>query len=129
MVSSCLCCCCSPWNLHPLFLSTDKSSAFKLKFRHGHSYYKRIPEAGILAHTNKWNLAWVTFGKLPRLFSGKWNLLYLSRSMPQRQGYVYPIKQKVCAMKNFPFFPKTLISMTQISIYQFSLVELIKNCI
>ena len=34
--------------------------------------------------------------------------------MPQRQGYVYPIKQKVCAMKNFPFFPKTLILMTHI---------------
>ena len=112
-------------NFFLCFRQQNKSYASKLKFRQGGNYYKRIPEAVHLAYTNKRNLGWVTFGKLLRLFSGKVNLLHLLYSMPQRQGYVHPIKQ-ICVMKTFLI---TLILMTQISIYLFSLVEIIENII
>ena len=107
------------------FCQQNKSAASKLKFRHPGNYLKRIPEAINRAYTNKWNLAWVTFGELLRLFSGKVNLLYLFYSMPQRQGYFHSIKQ-IGEMKTFLII---LILMTQISIYLFSLVEIIENCI
>ena len=125
MVSSCVCCRYSHENCFLCFHQQNKYSASKLKFRQGGNYYKRIPKFVNLAYTNKWSLAWVTFGELLRLFLGKVNLLYHFYSIPQMQGYVYPVKQ-ICVIK--PFLV-TVILMSQIPIYLFSLVEIIKNCI
>ena len=71
------------------------------------------------------NLALGTFGKLPIVFLTKVNLLYLLYSMAWRCCLLHLIKQN-CLLKTFL---RTLILMTQVSLYLFSLLELVGNCI
>ena len=71
------------------------------------------------------DLALGTFGKLLILFSTKVNLLYLLYSTALRYCLLHLIKQ-ICLLKAFL---KTLILMTQVSLYLFFLLELILNCI
>ena len=70
------------------------------------------------------NLALRTFGKLPIVFSTKVNLLYLLYSTTQRCCLLHLINQN-CFQK---IFRRSLILMTQVSLYLFSLLELIWNC-
>ena len=67
------------------------------------------------------NLARVTFGELLIVFSAKVNLLYLLYSTARRRYLLHLIKQN-CLLK---FFLRTLIFMTQVSLYLFFLLELI----
>ena len=66
------------------------------------------------------NLALI-FSELPIVFSTKVNLLYLIYSMTERYCLLHLIKQN-CLLKTFL---STLILMTQVSLYLFSLLELI----
>ena len=61
-----------------------------------------------------------TFGRLPLVFSTKVNLLYLLCSVDQRRCFLHLIKQN-CLPKTFL---RTLILMTQLSLYLFSLLNL-----
>ena len=70
------------------------------------------------------NLALKTFGELLIMFSKKVNLLYLLYSSAQRCCLLHLIKQN-CLLKTFL---RTLILMTWVSLYQFSLLELIWSC-
>ena len=67
------------------------------------------------------NLALLTSGELLIVFSTKVNLLYLLYSTGRRCCLLHLIKQN-CLLKTFL---RTLILMTQVSIYLFSLLELI----
>ena len=69
------------------------------------------------------NLALGIFGELPIVFSTKVNLLYLLCSKIQRCCLLHLIKQN--------FWLKTFLRtlMTELSLYLFSLLELIWNCI
>ena len=71
------------------------------------------------------NLALGTFGELLMVFPTKVNLLYLRYSTAQRCCLLHLVKQN-CFLKTFL---RTLILMTQVSLYLFSLLELIWNCI
>ena len=110
----------------------DKSSESKVKFRQASNHCKRVLEAAKLAYPNKTkesslprNLALRTFSKLPIVLSTKVNLLYLFYSTAQRCCLLHLIKWN-CFLKNFL---RTLALMTQLSLYLFSLLELIWNCI
>ena len=65
------------------------------------------------------NLAAWTLGELPILFSTKINLLYLLYSTTRRCCLLHLIKQN-CLLKTFL---KTLILMTEVSLYLFSFLE------
>ena len=67
---------------------------------------------------------WI-FGKLPIVLSTKVNLLYLLYSMAQSCSRLHLIKQN-CLLKTFI---RTQILVIQVSLYLFSLLELIWNCI
>ena len=69
------------------------------------------------------NLVLSNFGELPIVFSTKVNLLYLLFSMAQSCCLLHLINRNYL-LKNFL---KTLILMTQVSFYLFSLLELILN--
>ena len=69
------------------------------------------------------NLVLRNFGELPIVFSTKVNLLYLLFSMAQSCCLLHLINRNYL-LKNFL---KTLILMTQVSFYLFSLLELILN--
>ena len=105
----------------------DKSSESKVKFRQTSNRCKRILEAAKLAYANKTspllprNFVLMIFCKLPIVFSAKVNLLYLLYPTAQRCCLLYMIEQN-CLLKTFL---RTLILMTQISLYLFSLLELI----
>ena len=71
------------------------------------------------------NLALVTFGKLLMVFSTKINLLYWLYSTTRRRCLLHLIKQN-CLLKTFLI---TLILMTQVSLYLFSLLGLVWGCI
>ena len=71
------------------------------------------------------NLALMTFGKLLTVFSTKVNLLYLLYSMALRCCLLHLIKQNYLLKT----FLKTLTLMTGLSLYLFSFLELIWNCI
>ena len=105
-----------------------KSSDGKVKFRLPSNQCKRVLEAAKLAYANTQkslllpsNLALMSFGELLIVFSTKINLLYLLYSMAQSCCLLHLIKQN-CFLKTFQ---RTLILMTQISLYLFSLLELI----
>ena len=109
----------------------DKSFDSKLKFRQASNRSKRLLEAANLHMLMKQkspslpkNLSLVTFGELLIVFSTKENLLYLLNSMA-RCCLLHLIKQNFLLKT----FLETLILMTQISLYLFSLLELIRNCI
>ena len=110
----------------------DKSSESKVKFRQASNRCERVLEAAKLAYPNKTkesslprNLALRTFSKLPIVLSTKVNLLYLFYSTAQRCCLLHLIKQN-CLLETFL---RTLILMTQVYLYLFSLLELIWNCI
>ena len=63
------------------------------------------------------NLALVTFGKLPKVFLTKVNLVYLLYSTTRRCCLLHPIKQNYLLKT----FLRTLILMTQVSPYLFFL--------
>ena len=71
------------------------------------------------------NLALRTVGELAILFPTKVSQLYLLYSTTWRLCLLHLIKQN-CLLK---IFPRTLILMTQVSLYLFSLLELIWNFI
>ena len=106
----------------------SKSSDSKVKFRQASNHCKRVLEAAKLAYATKTKesitsqkLGSRAFGKLLIVFSTKVNLLYLLYSMDQRCCLLHLIK------KNYlpKFFPRTQILMTLVSLYLFSLLELI----
>ena len=69
-------------------------------------------------------LALGTFGELLIVFSAKVNLLYLPYSTDRRYCLLHLIKQNYLLKT----FPRTQILMTLVSLYLFSLLELIRNC-
>ena len=69
-------------------------------------------------------LALVIFGELLIMFSIKVNLLYVQNST-DRSCLLHLIKQN-CFLKTFE---RILILMAQVSLYLFSLLELVLNCI
>ena len=108
----------------------DKSSESKVKFRQASNRYKRVLEAAKLAYADKTNktnktlprnLALGTSGELLVVFSKRVNLLYLLYSTARRCCILHLTKQN-CLQKTFL---RTLILMTQVSLYLFSLLELI----
>ena len=106
----------------------NRSSESKRNFRQASSCCKRVLEAAKFTYSNKTkesitprNLALRTFGKLLIVFSTKVNMLYLLYLVNQRFCLLHPVKQN-CMLKTFP---RTLILMTHVSLYQFSLLELI----
>ena len=128
IIFSCLCCCHS--SLKSLFhlYQKDKSSGSKVKLRQASNFCKRVFEATRVAYANKtryfitsqklgsrdfWQIANSVLNKgksaIPPLFNG------------QRCCLLHLIKQN-CLLKTFL---KTPILMTQVSLYLFSLLELI----
>ena len=100
----------------------NKSSEFKVKFRHTSNHCKRVLEADKCTHANKTkspslprSLALGTFGELLIAFSTNVNLPYLLYSMARRCCLLCPIKQH-CLLK--PFL-RTLILMNWVSLYLF----------
>ena len=106
----------------------DKSSAAKVKFRQASNRCKRVLKAAKHAYVNKIkglllprNLAVMTFGDVLIVFSTRVNLLNHLFSRAQRCCLLHLIKQN-CLLKTFL---RTLILMVQVSLYLFSLLELI----
>ena len=104
----------------------DKSSESKVHIRHASNRCKWVFETAKLAYANKStslprNLALRTFGELPIVFATKVNLLYLFYSTTQRCCLLHLIKRN-CLLETFL---RTLTLMTQVSLYLFSLLELI----
>ena len=100
----------------------DKSSASKVNFRQAGNHCKRVLEAAKLASANKTKESLTSqklgsrdFGELLIVFSTKVNQLYLLCSTAQRGCLLYLIKQN-CFLKTFL---RTLILMTQVSLYLF----------
>ena len=91
---------------------------------------KRVLEAAKLAYATKTKES-ITFQKLGSwdfwqiVFSTKVNLLYLLYSMDWRCCLLHLIKQNYLLNA----FPRTQIVTTLLSLYLFSLLELIRNCI
>ena len=71
------------------------------------------------------NLPLRSFGILLIVFSTKANLLYLLYSTAQRCSLLHLIRQN-CLLKTFL---RTLIQITQVSLYLLSLLQLVWNCI
>ena len=106
----------------------NKSSKSKVKFRQVSNYCKRVLEAANRAYANETKesntskkLGFRTFGELLIVFLTKLNLLYLLYSTAWRRCLLHLIKQN-CLLKTFL---RTLILMIQVSLYLFSLLELI----
>ena len=110
----------------------NKSSESKVMLRQASNRCKRVLQTAKLAYTNKTKesitsqkLGSRDFWRLPIVFLTKINLLYLLYSMARRCFLLHLIKQN-CLLKTFL---RTLILMTQGSLYLFTLLELIRNCI
>ena len=110
----------------------NKSSESKVKFRQASNRCKgflKLPNLLMLIKQRlpslPRNLALGTPGELPIAFSTKVNLLYLLYSTARRGCLLHLIKQN-CLLKSFL---RTLILMTHVSLYLFSFLELIRNCI
>ena len=106
----------------------NKSSECKVKFRQARNRCKSVLEPAKLAYANKTKesitsqkLGSRDFWRIANSFSKKVNLLYLLYSTDWRLCLVHLIKQNY-VLKTFP---RTLTLMTLISLYLFSLVELI----
>ena len=100
----------------------DKSDS-KVKFRQASNGCKRVLEAAKLPYATKTkeSITSQKFGKLPIVFSTKVNLLYLLYSTARSCCLLHLIKQN-CLLKTFL---RTLILMTQASLYLSSLLKLI----
>ena len=106
----------------------NKSSESKVKFRQASNVAKgflKLPNLHTLLKQNSpslpRNLALGTFGKLLIVFSTKVNLLYLLYSTDRRCCLPHLIKQNYLLKT----FPRTQILMILVSLYLFSLLELI----
>ena len=142
MVFSCLCCCHSSFSLYQQNKSSEskamfrqvclyqqnKSSESKAMFRQARYRYKRALEATKLHMLIKQkrpslprNLALRTFCEMPIVLSTKVNLLYLLYSTTWRCCLLHLIRLN-CLIKTFL---RTIILIIQISLYLFSLLELI----
>ena len=116
MVFSCLCCCHSPEKSFFSFAIVAKGF---LKLPNLHMIIKQN-----IASLSR-NLTLGTFGKLPMLNKGKSTssqyLLYLTA---QKYCLLHLMKQNYLLKT----FLRTIILMTQVSLFLFSLLELIRNC-
>ena len=108
-----------------------RSPESKVKFRQASNCSKRVLEAAKHAYTTKTKESITSqklgsrgFCELVIVFSTKVNLPYLLYSMDRRCYLMHLIKQNYLLT-----FPRTLILMNLVSLYQFSLLELIWNCI
>ena len=106
----------------------NKSSESKVKFRQASNRCKRVlklPNLHMLLKQKSpslpRNLALGTFGELLIVFSTKVNLLHLLYSTDRRCCLLHLIKQNYLLKT----FPRTQILMTLVSLYLFSLLELI----
>ena len=101
----------------------NKSSESKVKFRQASNRCKRVLETAKLAYATKIkeSITLGTFGELLTVFSTKVNLLYLLYSTNRRCCLLHLIKQNYLLKT----FPRTQILMTLVSLYLFSLLELI----
>ena len=110
----------------------NKSSESKVKFRQASNRCKRILEAAKLAYGTKTKESitsqklcsrdfWRIANSVLNLASTKVNLLYLLCSTAGRCCLLHLINQN-CLLKTFL---RTLILITQVSLYLFSLLELI----
>ena len=108
----------------------NKSSESKVKFRQASNRCKRVLEAAKLMLLKQKspslprNLALGTFGELLIVFSTKVNLLYLLSSTDRRCCLLHLIKQNYL-LKTFPRTLDDCLLMTLVSLYLFSLLELI----
>ena len=128
MVFSCLCWCHISEKYFFHLYQKDKSSESKVTFRQASNCCKNIPEAAKLPYANKTKESITlqkldpgTFGELPIVFSTRINLLYLLYSKVRRCCLLHLIKQN-CLLKTVL---RTLILMTEVSLYLFSFLELI----
>ena len=110
----------------------NKSYESKWKFRQANSCCKRVLQLPNLHMLLKQlslslprNVTLGIFFKLPIMFSPKVNLQYLLYSAARR-CYPLHLRKQSCLLKTFL---GTLILMTWLSLYLFSLLELIWNCI
>ena len=106
----------------------DKSSESKVKFRQASNHCKRVLEAAKLAHANKTKES-ITFLKV-----GSWDIWQIFNSVLNKGTSAIPplfngpevlssaSDKANCFLKTFL---KTLILMIQVSLYLFSLLELI----
>ena len=107
----------------------NKSSESKVKFRQASNRvakgFLKLPNLHMLLKQKSpslpRNLALGTFGELLIVFSTKVNLLYLLYSTDRRCCLLHLIKQNYLLKT----FPRTQILMTLVSLYLFSLLELI----
>ena len=106
----------------------DQCSDSKVKFRQASNCWKRVLEAAKLAYANKTKesitsqkFASQTFGELLIVFSTKVYLLHLLCPTIQRCCLLHLIKQN-CLLKTFL---RTLILITLVFLYLFSLIKLI----
>ena len=113
------------------FYQMNKFSESKVKFRQASDCFKRVLEAAKLEYANKTKesissqkLGSQDFWQIANSVLNN-GLLYLLYSMAQRCCLLHLITQN-CLLKTFL---KTLISMIQVSLYLFSLLELIWKCI
>ena len=127
MVFSCLCCCHSSLEI-TFFVCTNRISLLSLKYSPGMVViiakdFLKLPNMHKLLKQKSpsllRNLVLATFDELLIVFSPKVNLLYLLYSVAQRCCLLHLIKQN-CFLN---IVTKTLILMTQVSNYMFSLVE------
>ena len=112
----------------------NKSSESKLNFRQASNCCKRVFESAKLAYTTKTKESMTSqklgsrvFGELVIVFSTKVNLLYLLYSMDRMCYLMHLIKQNY--LLTLRTFPRNLILTNLVSLYLFSLLELIWNCI
>ena len=107
----------------------NKSSESKVKFRQASNRvakgFLKLPDLHMLLKQKSpslpRNVALGTFGELLIVFSTKVNLLYLLYSTDRRCCLLHLIKQNYLLKT----FPRTQILMTLVSLYLFSLLELI----
>ena len=106
----------------------NKSSESKVKFRQASNRCKRVLEAAKLVYATKTKesitsqkLGCRDFWRIANSVFNKGNLLYLPYSMDRRYCLLYLIKQNYLLKT----FPRTQILIALVSLYLFSLLELI----
>ena len=118
-----------PWFVEiTFFVNTNRINLLNLKFKQANNRCKRVFEAAKLNMLLKQicpsipsNLALGTFGELLIVFSIKLKLLYLHYSTVRSCCLLHLIKQNFLIKT----FLRTLILMTRVSFYLFSLLKLI----
>ena len=105
----------------------NKSSESKVKFRQASNHCKRVLEAAKRAYASKTKES-ITSQEL-----GSWDFWRIANSVLSKGKSAIPplFKHNNLIKQNYLLktFPKTQILMTLVSLYLFSLLELIRNCI